>query len=649
MRNARMLAESAYRAKVQVDHMLINGFLIRVLGRRSEAEKGSFDRDKGVYTAYVMDTPGFIFYAGALSLPRFSTQGVVVPVGIRDDFDAPGTQAVFQVLDKSTYFLMPVPTRIRQAAQQSSTGWFPAVQQRDWFLGYSRMDVPVLADFPDSINWYLDDDDYFDYSCNVALTGSLTSFLNAARAVTISDGGVEIGEIATSYFLRNQYAIDESDLPENWKLYPRRLVPISDSAPLFSGRRYPGITMSGFAIIPASTSTDLVGFDLYCHAARTFRQYQEPWGDLGMQGFDRYGEQGMLIAVGQQNRSAYNPETGAPVFAATRRITVVEPVDIAQDYLHPFPEMLPGDESGKPELPNFGTFYTPTPVQVGNDFAIFSAYTTLIDRSDGDPQSGMVGDAWSIITTTPGGENISLRADWNATGGEIETGVPGEFMQPWIVGGASVPGDDGAVAYCLVWEQTYIRGSTERLKGEWAIYSTTGGSPSRSVLSGGAPLFSLWMQDGPTKFEGNQWDVSNPFSSVYHAGAGMLVTACTDYPAAASGRSIKCAVFDTSTNSIKIGGQIAVSSAYLDKCFISVVQPFTRGTGDLVPAVMLATIAQHSNGNDGAGGKSYLSVDGGESWSEYITDAGAQGGAFYVGNKLWKFDLNNMLDGRLRQ
>lgn len=637
MRSARILAAAAFKARIRLKHQIINGFILRATGNRN------------VYIATVMDIPGYIFFGGSTALPVAIFPGLAVPVGIRDDFDLIGTEATFQVQDKSSYYLIPVPTRRRAATQASATDWFPLVQQQDWFLGYSRMDVPVLRDFPDRNDWYLDDETYFDYSTIVALTGAITSLFTSARALNITDEGVSVGDVTPSYFLRNQYAIDESDLPGEWKLYPRRLVPVVESHPDFKDRRYPGITMSGFAIRPISAASALEGIDLYCHAARTFRQYQNPWGAGDEKGYDRDGEQGLLVAVGAQDRSSYDPGTGTPVFASTQSMQVLLPSDIEQAYLHPSPEILPGDESGKPDLPNFGTFYTPTPVQCGDSFAVFSAYTTFRNLGEGqdNPQSG---DAWSLLTTLPGGRTVSLRADWNASGGEIETGIPGEFMRPWIVGGAHIPSEeDGPTAYCLAWEQTYQRASITPIKGEWALYSTSGGTPIRTVITGGAPLFALLMMGGPTLFDVSTYDVSNPMSAAYYAGDNKLVTASTDYPPAASNRSIKSAVFDVTTGTVAIGGEIAVSNNLMDKCFITVVQPFIAAKDDreAVPAVLLSTITQHLVDNDGAG-KTYISNDGGANWREYIADAGGQGGAFYAGNKLWKFDINRGLDGRSR-
>jgi hypothetical protein len=652
LRTARELAKAAYLSRQLNKYQIINGFLLRASGRISESSGQPIEKDKGSYIAAIMDFPGYLFFAGPTKISVGSVVGIAVPVGIRDDFQHPGSESSYAVTDKQSYLLLPSPSRQSAAPQQYATDWFPAIQQRAWFLGYSRLDIPTLQAFPDTINWYLDDERYFDYGCEVALTGSITSLFTSARSLKIENGGITIGEVASSYFLRNQYAIDEGDLPQEWKLYPRRLVPLNQSSGAVAVRRYPGDTLNGFAIIPASAETTLEGDDRYCHAARTFRQSQQIWGNSSTGfAYDKYGEQGLLIAVGSQNRSDYDPEAGAQVFADTERMLIVSPFDLAPNYLQPYPATIPADiTSGRPELPNFGTFYYPTPVQCGEDFAVFSAYTTYRDMEDieNPATSGMAGDLWSVLTTLPNGQTISIRADWNAPNGEIPTGVAGEFMQPWIVGGAPVlTGDNKATAYCLVWEQTYLRDSSTAVRGEWAMYSTSGAAPVRLVFTGGAPLFSILLRNGPYLVTNSSYDIANPKSALYYAGENKLVTACTDYPPSPTSKSIKCAIFDVASGSLTIGGEIAVSTSQLDKCVVTVARPFMAAVagGEETPAVLLASVTEQLVGNNGAG-KTYISIDGGDSWREYVTDAGGQGGSFYVGNKLWKFDLTKGLDGR---
>lgn len=651
LKNARDLAKAAYVAKQLTKNQIINGFLLRATGRISESPGQPLEKDKGAYVATVMDFPGYIFFAGDFRIPASSFLGLASAIGTRDDFQAPGSTLSYETKDKSSYFILPTGTREDQSSRLSRTVWSPALQSREWFLGYSIFETPISRSFPDRTQWYLDDETYFDYDSICALTGTITSFFTSARSLTIDGGQIVVGSVALNYFLRNQYSVSENDLPDDWKLYPRRLVPRDQSFGNLGLRRYPGDTMNGFAMIPASASTVLEGTDLYCHAARTFRQSEIIWGfeDTGFF-YDRYGEQGLLIAIGEQDRSNYDTDTGALVFASTAELRVLSPANLSLEYLRPSPEVLPAEDNGKPELPNFGTFYTPSPVHCGSGFAVFSAYTTYRDLEDIEDEStyGMVGDLWSILTTLPGGQTISLRADWNAPVGEIPTGVEGEFMQPWIVGAASIVNQQNeATAYCLVWEQTYVRDNTTVIGGTWSLYSTSGSTPVRTLISGGAPLFASLLQAGPYLFTNGNYDVANPKSAVYYAGEGKLVTACSDYPPSTGLKSIKCAIFDVSTDSVRIGGEITISTSQLDKCIITVARPFIAAVagGEETPAVLLAAVTVMSNAG-GGDGKTYISNDGGGSWREYVTDSGGQAGSFYVGNKLWKFDLTKGLDGR---
>ena len=60
---------------------------------------------------------------------------------------------------------------------------------------------------------------------------------------------------------------------------------------------------------------------------------------------------------------------------------------------------------------------------------------------------------------------------------------------------------------------------------------------------------------------------------------------------------------------------------------------------------MLASVTEATPENRGQG-KVYIKhadADGPTDWREYITDVGGQGGAFFVGNRFWWFDLSKPL------
>ncbi|QHE96869.1 hypothetical protein LCG56_26965 [Pseudomonas cannabina pv. alisalensis] len=646
MKTAKGLADEAYRARLSNKYQIINGFILRANGRLS-SPSGS-DKDKGSYVSSVMDTPGYIFFSGSLRLPdRGQFFGLSAPVGIRDDFEFPGTKSTFECYKNTQYYSFVPPSMLRPSDYPAALFWNPFPVQASWLLGYSRMVAPLKKTGILTIVSF-DDEEYFDYSCIVGLTGSITSLFTGARAIRFTEGEPEYGSLNTSYFFRNQFAIDEDDLPSNWKLFTRRLLPL-DVTGGFS--RIPThIMINGFSIILANTGTELTGTDRYCHAARTFRQDPRTWGFNVDTEFDIQGEQGLLIAIGEQDRSEYDPETGNNVFAKIASLRVFRPQDIEQAYLHPDPEYIPENPLvNKPSLPNFGSFINPLPTPAGDGFVVFSNYTTFLGKGDVSHS----GDAWSIITVLPNGRCISLRADWDTAIQTIPTGVPGEFMRPWIVGATSIVNEDTTTGYCLVWEQTYTSGTVLPLKGEWALYSTSGDTPVRRTISGYAPIFSAIQFDAKrfVNFERSEFELDQPLSAISYAGANKIVTSCIDYPPPEDVRVFKCAIFDAVEESIEVVGDICESTDNYEKCIITVVQPFfyAPASSELTPAVLIASVAVHRVEARGKGGKLFISVDGGKNWREYITDAGAQGGAFYVGNKLWRYDVNARLDGRARK
>lgn len=403
------------------------------------------------------------------------------------------------------------------------------------------------------------------------------------------------------------------------------------------------------------------GTDSFCLATRTFRQNQTSWGDHDGAGFeyDRYGEQGLVVAVGSQDRSiTLDPNLDKQPWADIDSLVVVAPAGFVQEYLRPYPEVLVGNAGEpdvgipRPDLPNFGTFFTPHPVRAGHSFVVYSAYTTYRNLNDGGAgHDTWEGDAWSLLTTLPSGDTYSLVASWNAgeSAPRIETAEPGGFMQPWIVGAASVPAEDvadGYVGYALVWEQTYLQGTDNVTSGAWALYASSGGAPTRTVMHGGAPLFALIMQYQPTMFGSAIYDISGTWAAVYYAGDNKLVTAATDYPVPGQPRDIRVAVIDVTAGTITLGGVIATRNDDQAKCTITVVQNFVAAEGnqEAKPAVLLASVVRHSFFNEGLG-ETYISVDGGANWRVYITDGSGQGGAFYMGNSLWWFDQAQALDG----
>lgn len=641
MRNARILAYAAHKAGVPVRHQIFNGFLLRATG------KGK------VYIATVMDFPSYVLFPGP-HRGAIAQVNLAVPVGTRDDFVRPGTESAREVENKQSYLLLP-DIHLSSPGELMYVYWGPQVALDQKLLGISALSAPLKAIPPDSDLWYLDDTDYFDYSSVCTLTAMITSVLYGARSLNVGeDGSQTIGAQPLSYFSRNLMTIDERNLPDDWKLYLRRIVPLSQSAAGMNQRRYPGDTMPGLAIDIARDGTAAVGIDRYCIAAQMFRQNQTVWGPVGGQSYDRNGERALMIAVGATDRSQYSADAGSIVNAVLEPLLIVTPNDIEQDYLHPVPAILPGT-GGAPDLTNYGTFYTPKPERAGSErgFVVFSNYDT--SRNLGDSGTGRLS---SILTTLLDGSTVSLKADWDTAIGEpVPTGTPGQFTRPWIVGTASIPtvdqGETRWTAYCLVWESNYAFDLALSIGGNWALYKSDGESVTRTAMDGGAPLFAAIMRDSRIPLSSAGFDNTSPFSAVFWMGGTKLVTAATQFPLPdnefGEGRQITSAILDVATGAVTLGGVIAETTSATTKCWITVVQPELPAVGDAaaIPAVLLATVTQHLVRWPAAEGKTYLSVDGGANWSEYITDAAGPAGAFFVGNKLWAPDCTERFDQKV--
>lgn len=619
------------------------------------------------YTVAVIDVPGYVYFAGVFrGGTGFLTLGSAYSVGTRDDFVPPGTETTIPVLQQEGCTLLPLP----RGEDTFRTVIFATVQQSDGLTASGLLGLPLISQPPpDPDYFFLDDTQYFTYAQKAYVGVLVTSRLMGAGSIDAA-GNVQV---ATPNPVNVQFLVTEDDLPSSWKLYPRRFVPIAQS--VYPDLLSPGTTLPGVAVAPALPVTAAVGIDRYCVAARTFRQVQGTWdwfGD-GRLGYDRIGVQGLLIAVGTRNREDVQ-DPDAQGVAQIDTLVVVDPnVSSIPGYLRPTPPFDTwvrshlGIPPHVPDPPNPGTFLTPQPVRAGDGFVVYSVYTTIIDKSFGAQGSddwansaSWYAPAWSVVMTTTAGQTFSVRADWDASGDwggrwvpeQIPTGVDGEIMQPWIVGTAAVPGatvEDGYVGCAVVWEPIRVPGHTTVTTKQWSLYTSNGGAPVRTVLAGGSGVEPLFASTMPGSWLGHQfnylsahYDMETAISSVYYAGDNKLVTA-----AVSSGvRVVFAAVIDVTTGTIALVGSIANAPAQEWKCHITVIQNFVAATEgvEAKPAVLLASFVLNVPRNDGTGA-TYLSIDGGVTWREYIPDAGGQGGAFYIGNQLWTFDQAQSLDG----
>ena len=207
--------------------------------------------------------------------------------------------------------------------------------------------------------------------------------------------------------------------------------------------------------------------------------------------------------------------------------------------------------------------------------------------------------------------------------------------------------------------------------GRWVLYISDGGSATQRVeLSGlgNAPLFAplQWYAGVGTPFAqigtySSTYDTpiaetTSKYCSVCWMGGNKLVTASMpdqfSYIALVEGgklvydngaideHDITCMVIDVATGTTEKRGVITQRSSMSYKCHISCVQMYHAAEGEQpeVDACLLASYGKNIEGNGGIDGKVYISLDSGWTWSEYIGDLSGPGGAFFIGNKLWRFD-----------
>lgn len=650
-------------------YQIVDGFLLQA------------KRIQRTYSAQVMDPPGFIYLAGMndLNTPIGRNNQQAVGVGARAEFapkelvEVGGLQYQAKMTDDRVpaYMLLPFSGPPADGFDFSLITLAPTLQDRGMLSGaYLQCSTLSLA-FASNFN-PLDDRTYFTEATPAAVGGGAIVPVVSAVGMAFTDTGPVIGDIPRDYLAQNGFWVTESMLPANWRLHPRRQVQYTEysTADAYRSRTGPGLTQPGFTHAVGQTGT-AEGVDLFCVAARVFRQHQGTWyasapgTSYRPRYYDRNGEQGLMVAIGQYNRAEYNPQN-PPARAAVQTLQIVVPADLPIAELRPLPELLPTwDAYDKPDLPNYGEFLVPHPARAGNGFVVFSVYRTRRDenpRDDSSPDEDLIGLAYALVTTVAGGDSTVLLADWDYGdgGAPIPTSSPGSFIQPWIVGACHLRREtsqgESFTAACLVWEHEYRRraestpSQNRGIGGRLVLYTSDGGAPVRRPLAvAAAPLFapSMDLQPGdpyvlnsngsfPGRAAGSA--TIEPFSELQALGDGTAVTAAIarPYPVTGSDRvsqalhPIHCMRIDLATGEAELLGVIADRVRAYTKCMISVVQAPMAGRS----AVLLATVVDHVTNNVGANGQVYISRDGGDTWGVYITDVGAQAGAFYIGNKL---------------
>lgn len=686
IRVAKQLAADAQRVGTPSKYRIINGFILRGVKMHNR------------YVGQVIDTPALVVLAG-------TGQGVLnelIGVGNRDDFvdtgALPGTLATYTAAgsiggDRTIAPVPPIPPALVINPAPPATLYTeaqPQLQEHLWSPGLRILPLSNLGQFDD-----LDNFGVLTYSTQIRVGSCVT-----VPAQTSATYGFPIQLYRGNYMSSNSFWIMESDLPAGWSMLPRRLVAASTyaAADPYKVELLTRALLFGVATVPAADST---GTDQYCMAFAGIKQYRSIWtgppGDITQ--YDYYDRQGMgalVVARGSLPRSDFDPESPVVLRGDSDSVTLVLTTAIPETQIHPTPATYTG-VAGGPTLDTPSYFLAPAVARYTGGFAKFCVYWAPYTVSGGGDQM-----SYAILALNDANTVSVLKADRSATYPTVPpiTGADGaKLVVPWIVGAVSVERIVAEVpqrtAYCLVWEQwtsrnapSHAAGSTSttqwpnsyELGGRWALYATQSGTFTRTEIAYTcAPLFSPNMYERsvfPTLLSytpaggGRNWwyapDTS--FSSVYQMGPELLVTACIPagyfktwvdldptFGTFKSGfahvdvHNVSCAVLDLATNTFTVRGVIAERLWADQYCHITVVQPEVPAVGatPAIPAVMLATMRLAIDNGLVSGqppDKTYLTVDGGYTWREYIEDAAGGNGTFLIGNPLWALDPSGRFD-----
>ncbi|MGS0735575.1 hypothetical protein ACVBEG_03215 [Pseudomonas sp. GG8] len=661
---------------MQINTRILNGYIIRGIKRGK------------ISLAQVVDPPSFALLAGRSNVGPVQGISLGMAVGNRDEVYPPGTIATYEgkesVGDTSISRTVWVGLKPAGGALARQVINRSQIQISSGLMSDGQLSAGIAVDWNNHQN--LDDLTKFTDASPVTLSGAIRTQYLSALPISVVDGTIISGQAPASYFAYNSFTISESQLPAGWQFFPRRLRPwqdYTDTVDELQVVRYDEPSNFGFVAAP-SGPPGTSGVDKFCLTAGCDNQPKTLFRESsdGVPVYARYGQKGLMVALGSLDRAAFS---GKDVAATLDSLRVFTPDDLPAA-VRPFPEIrLPANDFGRPDIKNLGYFYFPLPLRTTNGFITFSLYYA-VQQVNSVQSYGIYG----IVAVLDSGNLISVNSDWYNTGisgtptPAIPESSPDFFVYPHIVGGVSVGGMDSSgnpthTAQCLVWEYLAGRFGDDPPHGvRWVIYSTQSGAPTRIVLTGDdcGPLFGQmmasppWLSHGiPSGYTASPWnwfypgdvgraDTEHQLSAVYDCGGGRLVTAAIAYPwpdaeifgsvdtnLVVAEHDIRCMVIDLSvtasgtTGTVKLRGSIAARTSVTSKCIITVVQPYVPAVNGkpAVEAVLLASVVEHKYGNWGDG-KTYLSMDGGDNWREYITDIGGQSGTFWAGNSLYLFD-----------
>lgn len=670
VRRAKQLAQQARTVRLPSKQEIRDGFILRGLRIKGEW-----------YVAQLVDLPTFVLMPGFNRITATLTLFLpAVQVGTRDDLVIPDNGVDHTVTGTPGGYspCLLQPTSSPSDLGPSPTNYAPSsahsTQERALF-GYGYF-MAGLAQPAENLAFYaLDDTNYFTFAEDCTVGGGLTAPSAAAAVISFSEAGVpSVGSLPNTYLNGAGLWITEQDLDEGWLLHPRRQVShttymnVNDP---YRTRAMPGMTNTGFLFTQAPALT-LEGVDTYCVAARGYKQYVGTWftsppgTSYRPPYYDRDGEQALLIIRGHYDRADYTPG-GAPALAQVDGIRYVLASTLPMEELRPYPPSIPANDWGRPELPAVGKFMTPWVGRTVDGYVVFSYYTTFLDHSDDSPS--WEGNAHAIVISLPDGTDQVLFADLDGVDAPLTPGAdPGELAVPTIIGGAVVPKLVSAdpeptyedVSYCFVWEHTYNRlgvgDSQERgIGGRLVVYIAEGTSVTREVVTTAyAPLFASMFNRRPLRLDQLSYavDSSNPPANVTWLGGSKVALAVVATPVymptsntatSAPAHNVYVLIYDTELGTFEVTSEVFSRSQINRKCLLSAPR-LDRETSGL-PAVIMASVTDMTPTNRGVG-KVYIrhaDLGGPLPWREYITDLGGQGGAYYVGNKVWWFDVEQPL------
>ena len=655
-RRAQRLAMQARDRNLPTKQDIREGFLLR--GLRLAGKR---------YQAQILDLPQFLLLGGTNGLSAaLAVYLPGIPVGTRDDLVIPDNDEVHHAFSEPgaylSYLLQPSSAPPDLGASPSSYAPQSGMSYYDKALfgyGYMQAGLKIPAN---NLSFYaLDDMNYFTFAEDCTFGVGMTAPYAAAVALTFSDAGVPtVGGVPTTYLNGSSMWLLESELDAGWLLHPRRQVQYTAYATVgdpYRSRRIPGVLNTGFMFTQAPT-LQLVGVDEYCAAARGFKQYIGTWYEAPPEAsyrplyYDRDGEQALIVARGQYDRSTYDPATSPQARATVDSVQYLLATDLTYPLLHPYPPTIPGNAWGKPVLPGVGKFLTPYVGRTTEGYVVFTVYTTYRDESlDPGASPDWQGDAYGLVTVLPNGDNVVLKADWDSggTAALFPDASAAELVVPTIIGCCTLP---DATVLCFVWEHSYNRKGTgdsnaRGLGGNIVIYKAEANTVTRTVLTSDyAPLFASILQRRVLPFDAQTFavELDNPLANVAWVGGSKVALAVVDGPPAiptsnsattVSEHGVYALVYDAETETFAVTDQIFTRTSIRRKALLSA----PRLDGER-PAVMLAAVTEATPTNNGAG-KIYIRHTDGDNntaWREYVTDIGGQGGAFFAGNKAWWYD-----------